>query len=104
MKEALPEIPNEIECPEPVEGKFYIYLLLCKDNSIYCGSTENVTNRLKEHQAGEGSVWTKMRRPVKLKYYELHDSLILARQREKQIKGWTVRKKMNLINNIWGKI
>jgi predicted GIY-YIG superfamily endonuclease len=42
-----------------------------------------------------------MRRPVKLVYFEAHDSLISARRREKQIKKWTIKKKMNLIIGAW---
>jgi putative endonuclease len=97
-------IPNEVECPEPVEGQFYVYLLQCSDGSLYCGSTENLKNRLKEHNAGEAAVWTKMRKPVRLVYFETHDSLLTARRREKQIKGWTIVKKMNLVTGIWQKL
>jgi len=56
-------------------------------------------NRLKEHNSGEGALWTKMRRPVKLVYFESQNSLVLARKREKQIKGWTTQKKICLITN-----
>ncbi len=98
------KIPNEVVCPELVEGQFCVYLLHCSDGSLYCGSTENLKNRLKEHNSGEAAVWTKMRRPVKLVYFETHDSLLSARRREKQIKGWTKQKKMNLITGVWEKI
>ena len=90
---------REVECPERpegVKGRHYVYLLICKDSSIYCGSTADLKNRLKEHNSGEAALWTKKRRPVKLAYYEACDSLLLARRREKQIKGWTVNKKMRL--------
>ncbi|MFA5368398.1 MAG: GIY-YIG nuclease family protein [Candidatus Paceibacterota bacterium] len=92
---------KEVECPEPVEGNFYTYLLLCSDKSIYCGSTMNLKNRIKEHNSGEAAAWTRTRKPLKLVYFETHDSLLQARRREKQIKGWTISKKMNLINNVW---
>jgi len=95
---------KEVECPEPVEGVFFVYLLVCSDGSIYCGSTKNVKNRLKEHNSGEGSCWTKNRLPVKLIYCEPSDSLVSARRREGQIKGWTVKKKLNLISGVWGKV
>ena len=94
---------KEVECPEPVEGTFLVYLLKCGDDSIYCGSTFNLKNRLREHMSGEAATWTKMLRPVKLAYFEAYDSLISARRREKQIKGWTAKKKENLINGIWKK-
>jgi putative endonuclease len=96
---------REVECPERpqgVEGQ-YVYLLLCSDNSLYCGSTRDLKNRLSEHAAGEGALWTKMRCPVKLVYFEKHRTLLSARKRERQIKGWTIHKKMNLVNGIWSK-
>jgi putative endonuclease len=101
MKPSLLTI-GEVECPEPVEGHYYVYLLICSDQSLYCGSTGDLKNRLKEHNAGEAAVWTKMRRPVRVVYFEMHNALISARQREKQMKGWSISKKMNLIFGVWG--
>jgi putative endonuclease len=107
MKQLLSQI-KEVECPEWSEaeskGKYYVYILLCKDLSLYCGSTCNLRNRIKEHNLGEAATWTKKRRPIKIVYYEIHDSLLSARRREKQIKGWTVKKKLNLISGLWKKI
>lgn len=94
---------NEVECPEPVEGQYFVYLLRCSDSSFYCGSTSDVGNRIKEHNAGEAAVWTKKRRPVVLVYTESHRTLLGARRREAQIKGWSIKKKLNLVNGIWGK-
>jgi len=102
-------IIKEIDCPGSAlkkacfEKKYYTYLLLCCDNSLYCGSTSNLKNRLKRHNDGEGAQWTKMRRPVKLVYFEFYNSLVSARRRELQIKGWTMKKKLNLILGVWGK-
>ena len=94
---------KEISVPEAIKGQFYVYLLQCSDHSLYCGSTINLKNRLKEHNSGEAAAWTNKRRPVKLVYYEVYDSLVSARRREKQIKGWTIKKKLNLINGVWKK-
>ena len=94
---------KEVACPESIEGQFYVYLLQCNGNSLYCGSTKDLKNRLKEHNLGEAAIWTKMRRPIKLVYFEKYESLLAARRREKQIKGWTVTKKNNLINGTWKK-
>ncbi len=104
MEKTSLKIPNEVECPEPVEGHYFVYLLQCCDQSLYCGSTSDLKNRLKEHNAGEAAVWTKIRRPTRLVYFETHDSLLSARRREQQIKGWTINKKLNLINGVWKKI
>lgn len=95
---------QEIKYPEIVEGQCYLYILSCNDNSFYCGSTFDLKNRIKEHNVGEAAVWTKKRQPVKLVYFEIHDSLLLARRREKQLKGWTRAKKLNLINGFWAKL
>ena len=104
MQRTRIRVPSEVECPDPVVGHYYVYLLQCSDHSFYCGSTSDLKNRVKEPQSGEAAVWTKMRRPVRLVYFEIHDSLVLARRREGQIKGWTIQKKMNLINGHWGKV
>ena len=98
---------QEVECPERlkgVEGQNYVYLLICSDQSFYCGVTHDIKNRIQEHNAGEAATWTAKRTPVRLVYYELHDSLLSARKREKQIKGWTRSKKINLMRGIWGKV
>ncbi len=103
----MEEVTNdlqEVECPEPVEGSFFVYLLLCVDGSIYCGSTGDLQNRLKEHRSGEATQWTKKRQPIKLVYFEIQDSLIHARRREQQIKGWSKTKKMKLISGTWEKV
>jgi len=97
-------IPAAVACPEPVEGMFFLYILLCRGGSFYCGSTNDIENRLKEHASGEAALWTRMRRPVRLVYYEKYASLVDARHREKQLKGWTREKKLNLVTGVWKKI
>jgi len=77
--------------------KYFTYILECADNSFYTGSTNNLKNRILKHNQGKGAHYTKIRRPVKLIYYETYNSLRAARQREAQIKGWTRMKKQNLI-------
>jgi putative endonuclease len=91
-----------VECPEPVEGKAFVYLLLCRDQSYYCGSTSNMQNRLEEHQSGGGLRSGRKRADqIRLAYCEMLDSLALAYRREKQIKGWTRKKKEKLVRGVW---
>ncbi len=78
--------------------KGYTYILLCSDDSYYTGSTKDLERRLEQHQAGEGANHTKKRLPVKLVYYEEHDRIDTAFYREKQIQGWSRKKKEALIN------
>ncbi len=75
----------------------YMYILECADGSYYTGSTLNLEKRLWEHQNGKGANHTKKRLPVKLVYCEPYDRVEDAFRREKQIQGWSRRKKQALI-------
>ncbi|MFA4880434.1 MAG: GIY-YIG nuclease family protein [Candidatus Doudnabacteria bacterium] len=79
---------------------YYTYILECVDNSLYVGCTNNLKKRLQEHnQSKYGAHYTKIRRPVVLKYSEEYKTLREARQREAEIKGWRRENKLNLIKN-----
>jgi putative endonuclease len=77
--------------------KGYMYILLCADGSYYTGSTINLERRLEQHQKGEGANHTRKRLPVKLLYYEEYQRIDEAFYREKQVKGWSRKKKEALI-------
>ena len=77
--------------------KGYMYILQCSDGSYYTGSTQNLDVRLAQHQNGEGAKHTKRRLPVKLVYYEEYARVQDAFYREKQVQGWSRRKKEALI-------
>ena len=79
--------------------KGYMYLLLCSDGSYYTGSTNNLELRMIQHQQGEGANYTKKRLPVKLVYYEEFPRIYEAFYREKQVQGWSRKKKEALIEN-----
>jgi putative endonuclease len=74
-----------------------MYILECADGSYYTGSTTNLELRLAQHQAGEGANHTKKRLPVKLVYYEFFQRIQDAFYREKQVQGWSRKKKEALI-------
>lgn len=78
--------------------KGWMYILLCSDGSYYTGSTNNLELRLAQHQRGEGANHTKKRLPVKLLYFEEYQRIDLAFFREKQVQGWSRKKKEALIN------
>ena len=62
------------------------------------GCTNNLERRLKQHNDSKwGAHYTKIRRPVTLKYSETFQTLIMARRREREVKGWKRDKKWNLI-------
>jgi putative endonuclease len=74
-----------------------MYILKCADGSYYTGSTWNLEKRLAEHQSGLGAKHTARRLPVELIYCEEHDRVEDAFNREKQIQGWSRKKKEALI-------
>jgi len=78
--------------------KGYMYILECADGSYYTGSTNDLDWRLIEHQNGEGANYTRKRLPLKLVYYEEFDRIDEAFYREKQVQGWSRRKKEALIH------
>ncbi len=76
-----------------------MYILLCSNGLYYTGSTNDLGKRLEQHQNGEGANFTKKHLPVKLVYYEEFERIDEAFYREKQIQGWSKKKKEALINN-----
>jgi len=77
--------------------KGFMYILECSDGTYYTGSTKYLELRVEQHQNGEGAKHTKSRLPVKLVYFEKFDRIDHAFDREKQIQGWSKKKKEALI-------
>ena len=84
--------------------KGYVYILLCSDGSYYTGSTNNLELRLQQHFSGEGSNYTQKHRPIKLLYFEEFSEMSEAFYREKQIQGWSRKKKEALIKEKFEKL
>jgi len=76
---------------------WYVYIVRCRDGTLYTGITTNLVRRIKDHNREKGSKHTAFRRPVKLVYSEPHPNRSAALKREVQIKGWPRRKKDILI-------
>ena len=75
------------------------YILKCSDGTLYTGYTNDLEKRLKKHNNNKsGAHYTKIRRPVKLVYWETFDSLKDARIRESEIKKLSRKEKIELIN------
>ena len=75
----------------------YMYILECSDGSFYTGSTKYLDARLEQHKNGNGANYTKSKLPVKLIYFEEYDRIDYAFYREKQVQGWSRKKKLALI-------
>ncbi len=81
---------------------YYVYIVLCTDGSYYVGITNNVGNRVAQHnESSDSEAYTYSRRPVKLVYTEMFTEVLQAIAREKQIKRWSRAKKQALINESW---
>lgn len=75
----------------------YVYILECADKTLYTGWTIDLINRLKVHNEGKASKYTRARLPVKLVYSEEYDNKIDAQRREWQIKQLSRKEKLKLI-------
>ena len=77
-----------------VMNNWLVYLVRCSDNSIYCGATNNVQNRVSAHNSGKGAKYTRTRRPVVLlevsKQMSKSDALKLEHKVKKQRKDMKV--------------
>ena len=79
---------------------YVTYILQCADDSFYVGCTNDLKKRLKQHNESKwGAHYTKIRRPVILKYSEELKTLKEARRREAEIKGWRREKKLALVQS-----
>lgn len=79
-----------------------VYILQCANGQYYVGSTNNLSDRLKEHQGDasalfRGARFTKAHLPVKLVFTEEYEDEHEARMREQQLHGWSRAKKEALI-------
>lgn len=82
----------------------YVYILKCRDDSLYTGWTNNLPKRVQTHNRGKGAKYTKARLPVELVYYEEFEDKIVAMKREYSIKKLTRKEKISLICNFQKKI
>lgn len=85
--------------------RYYVYILLCTDNSYYTGVTNDLETKLLYHQNGYNpNCYTFHRRPVEIVYYTEFDDVNQAIAFEKQVKGWSRSKKEAIINDEWEKL
>lgn len=75
----------------------FVYMLRCKDGSLYTGWTNNIERRLAMHQQGKGAKYTRGRRPVELVYSEEVQDKETALKRECEIKKFSKQQKTLLI-------
>jgi putative endonuclease len=79
--------------------QYYVYIATNRQGTLYTGMTNDVESRINQHRHGL-SAFTSRYRIGKLIYAEVTEDLQAARERERQIKGWTRAKKLALIRTL----
>lgn len=77
---------------------WFAYIIRCSDGTLYTGVTNDLAERLKKHDAGKASRYTRGRGPVVLSHFEKFGSMGEALRREAEIKRLSREKKQELIN------
>ena len=80
-------------------SQWFVYILRCRNESLYTGITNNLEVRVAQHQSGRGAKYTRAFRPVQLVYWKAMRTPTHARQREAQIKGMNKRAKEKLVKD-----
>ncbi len=78
---------------------YYVYLIECKDKSLYTGITTDIQRRFKEHNSGKGGAYTRSKKVKRILYTEQFETRSEAQKREAKIKSWNREKKLDLIND-----
>lgn len=78
--------------------EWVVYILLCSDDSFYCGITNDLTNRLDKHNKGLGAKYTRGRLPVSCVYVKGMFDKSSALKEEYRIKQLSRTQKISLIN------
>ncbi|MBR0598314.1 GIY-YIG nuclease family protein [Sinanaerobacter chloroacetimidivorans] len=76
----------------------FAYIVICGDNTLYTGWTNNLEARMMAHNQGQGAKYTRGRLPVRLVYSEAFDTKLEAQKREREIKKLTRKQKLDLIS------
>ena len=74
-----------------MSSKWYTYVILCDDGSLYKGHTDNLTRRYEQHCKGQGATDIKRHRPLKIVYYKELQTMEEAVTREKYFKSGSGR-------------
>jgi len=84
---------------------FWVYILRCSDGSYYTGHTDNLEMRIVQHVAGEFSgCYTFTRRPLDCVFSQAFSTREEALASERQIKGWSRKKKEAMIQGDWAEV
>ena len=76
---------------------WFVYIILCLDNSFYTGVSNNPQKRFLDHKNGKGGRYTRSHKPIKMIFQESYSNKTDALKRERQIKGWSRSKKIKIL-------
>ncbi len=74
-------------------SRWHVYILRCRDKSLYTGISTDIEARLLKHNAGKGAAYTRSRKPVQLVWSKACKTESSARKQENKIKRWSKAKK-----------
>ena len=80
---------------------FWVYILRCNDNSYYTGHTDDIEKRIAQHREAKNGGYVATRMPVTLVFSEQFSTRLEALALERQIKGWSRKKKEALMREDW---
>lgn len=80
---------------------FSLYILKCADETLYIGHTDNLDERMRQHDAGKSDAYTASRRPLTLLHVEEFETRYEALTMEMKLKGWSRAKKLAYISGDW---
>ena len=83
---------------------FFVYILKCHDYSLYTGHTDNLEYRITKHRQGKIAGYTSSRLPIELVFVQQFPTRDEALCAERQIKGWSRKKKEALVKNNWSRL
>lgn len=81
-----------------MDKKYYTYILLIENNSLYCGYTDDVEKRFQAHLSGKGAKYTRAHKPIKIVYTKEFDTKSEAMKEEYRIKNLSHSEKLKLIS------
>lgn len=83
-----------------IDKKYFTYILLTEQNTLYCGYTDDVEKRFQAHLEGKGAKYTRSHKPIKIVYQKEFETKSDAMKEERRIKKLSRFEKLKLINNI----
>jgi len=80
-----------------MDKKYYTYVLLTENNTLYCGYTDDVEKRFEKHLSGKGAKYTRANKPIKIIYTAEFETKSEAMKEECRIKDLHRSEKLEFI-------